>query len=84
MSNEKIKEGMGNVSGGSDLKPKEYPEIIIRSVKYGGPRIDCTKPLNGRPALRPVKSDRIIKPLVTEKSKHSVQPLIPKNSEKLK
>lgn len=85
MSNEEIKEGMENVSGGSGSEPKKYPEIIIRSVKYGGPRINRPALFYGGPALRPVKPGAIIKPIVTEKSKRPAEPFVPgapENSEK--
>ena len=39
MSKEEIKEGLESIAGGSDKEPKKYPEIVVRSVKYGGPHI---------------------------------------------
>ena len=50
MSKEEIKEGLESIAGGSDKEPKKYPEIVVRSVKYGGPHIKPPKmpikPLN--------------------------------------
>lgn len=80
MSSEEIKEEeMGNVLGGSDSK--QYPEIIIRPVKPKRPRIDNPNFPCGGLSPKHVKPDRIIKPLVAEKSKHPAQPLTSENSE---